>query len=142
MKKLFLTSIAALLLATGTAHATSNNQLHHEVLGEWCSQIGSGPSGPNNREWYVHRDECKSFDRLTVTNTELRGHEFGCKITKVKLATDGDYPNAANTEMGATVNQFTADCDENGCSYSARGTVFVSKKMLGLRLYRVRNEEC
>src|SRR5262249_38035237 len=34
MKKLLLTSIAALLLATGTAHA--NDQLPEFILGRWC----------------------------------------------------------------------------------------------------------
>src|SRR5690348_3169582 len=123
MKRLLLTGVVALFLATGTAHAASSNQLHHEVLGEWCSQTSSGPSGPNNREWYVHRDKCESFDRLVVTYTELKGHEFGCKITSVKLVTDGNYVNAANTRMGAMINQFTADCQELYCSYSAKGTI-------------------
>jgi len=130
---------AVVFLAFNRAHAGSS-QLHPEVLGTWCSETRSGPSGPDHREWYLRGGDCESFDRLVVTRTELKGHEFGCRITSVKLATDGDYPNATGTKMGATINQFTADCEEAGCShYSAQGTVFVSKRMLGLRLYNVRD---
>jgi hypothetical protein len=142
MKKLLLTGVAVLFLATGTAHAAGSTQLHHEVLGKWCSQTGFGPSGPDKREWFIQQEDCKSFDRLVVTYTELKGHEFGCKITSVKLVTDGNYVNAANTRMGAMINQFTADCQELYCSYSAKGTIFTSKGMLGLRLYRVSKEQC
>jgi hypothetical protein len=69
----------------------------------------------------------------------LEGQEFGCRITSVKLVTDGDYLNARGTRMGATINQFTAECDGEGdCSFSTRGTIFVSKGFLGLRFYQQR----
>jgi len=136
-------TIIAIMIAAATAtaaNAAGRSQLHPEVIGTWCSQTRAGPSGPDNREWYDRGGDCGGFNRLVVTHTELKGHEFGCRITNVKLATDGDYPNAANTKMGATINQFTADCEEAGeCThYSAQGTVFVSKKMLGLRLYNIK----
>jgi len=134
--------VAVFLAASfALARAAGDNRLHHEVIGTWCSETRAGPSGPNNREWYLQGGDCDSFNRLIVTRTELKGHEFECRITGVRLAIDGDYPNAASTKMGATVNQFTANCEEVGCShYSAHGTIFVSKKMLGLRLYDVRGE--
>jgi hypothetical protein len=136
--------VAAFLAASlALTRAAGSNQLHTEVIGTWCSETRAGPSGPDNREWYLRGGDCANFDRLVVTRTELKGHEFGCRITGVRLAIDGDYPNAASTKMGATINQFTADCEEAGCNYySAHGTVFVSKGMLGLRLYNVRDEMC
>jgi hypothetical protein len=43
MKKVLLTGIAALLLATGTAHADT---LPKEMLGSWCFILGSNADNP------------------------------------------------------------------------------------------------
>jgi hypothetical protein len=134
-------ALAIVVIIKAIQARAAGDNLHSEVIGTWCSETRAGPSGPDNREWYIRGGDCESFNRLVVTGAKLRGHEFECRITSVKLAVDGDYPNAASTKMGATINQFTADCEEAGCGhYSAHGTVFVSKRMLGLRLYDVRNE--
>jgi hypothetical protein len=40
MKKLLLTSIAALFLATGAAHAAETTKLPDAILGAWCGSWG------------------------------------------------------------------------------------------------------
>jgi len=77
MKKFFLTSTAALLLATGTAHADQPNvQLPDYILGHWCHDDASSPNDGEEHyydqehdcdEWFTHifRDDDGNYGYFT-----------------------------------------------------------------------------
>jgi len=60
MKKLLLTGIAALFLATGQAHA--NDQLPEQILGRWCEASTKGPNKIFYRPEFQGREGCVDFD--------------------------------------------------------------------------------
>ena len=61
MKKTLLTSIAALFLATGTAHADQPNiQLPDYVLGYWCYDQASSPNN-GEEHYYDQEHDCDEW---------------------------------------------------------------------------------
>ena len=74
MKKLFLTGIAALFLATGAAHAT--DQLPEHILGRWCNSYASTKSQevyfrPNHRD----RESCCCSDMTDGITISQDGYD-------------------------------------------------------------------
>src|SRR6516162_7405973 len=68
MKKTLLTSIAALFLATGTAHA--DDQLPETMLGRWCEAGTKGPNRIYYRPSFQGRLGCVDFDDgITLSQT-------------------------------------------------------------------------
>jgi len=85
-RKLFLTSIATLFLATGTAHADA---LPKEMLGEWCRIRNL-----SGREIYErYNSECTNI-KLTFKRNSYRGvygEGFGCDFKKIVRLPNGSY---------------------------------------------------
>jgi hypothetical protein len=86
MRKLLLTGIATLFLATGTANA---DPLPNIFLGRWCHSDGGALEGSTNlylkieaeREWEVCRDGDKYME---ITRHGWKRIEEDCKFISVK----------------------------------------------------------
>jgi hypothetical protein len=80
----FITGIAALLLATGTAHADA---LPKEMLGKWCSiRSDYKDDGDQNITSYQRRkcNEDKDLDgRMTLRPNAIEYWEEGCTFTSI-----------------------------------------------------------
>src|SRR6516225_1710754 len=82
--RLFLIGIAALLLATGTAHAATPEFPKTEVLGTWCL-IGQAPLSNNTASPYpymYHRGPCKGEEWVEIKQTGYDGPGLSCKIVE------------------------------------------------------------
>jgi hypothetical protein len=82
MRKIFLTGIAALFLATGTAHA---DPLPDVYLGRWCLWSGDPVemygSISTEKEW----EACRDRDRhMEITQRSLTRYEDSCKFVSIK----------------------------------------------------------
>ena len=77
MKKLLLTSIAALFLATGTAHADATLSPTHPLIGNWCETEGSTllKRGP----------ECDT----AITKNGYGGVDSDCTFLEIKPIRNG-----------------------------------------------------
>src|SRR5262249_22222923 len=67
MQKLLLTGIAALLLATGTAHA--DERLPKAMLGRWCQALHSEIRMLYFRPNFVGRQYCDLHDGITLSQS-------------------------------------------------------------------------
>jgi len=88
MKKLLLSSIASLFLATGTAHA---NSLPSKMLGRWCKMGES-----EGREVY-ERGSCSFSSAIDLKQNSYDvqsnedGEGYGCDFKKIKRLPNGSY---------------------------------------------------
>jgi len=75
MKKLFLTSITALFLATGAARAT--DQLPEYMLGRWCAPafINTKSLEVYFRPDHVERDRCCCSDMTDGITIDQKGYD-------------------------------------------------------------------
>jgi hypothetical protein len=91
MKKLLLTGIAALFLATGTAHATEH--LPEAMLGNWCWFEGGDEQNWNQQIFArVPPDGCHGGDSLIrIDQLGIEGSEGSCTFGKIEQQTG---PNA------------------------------------------------
>jgi hypothetical protein len=67
MKSLFLTSVGALFLATGTAHAQSVD-LPNEMLGEWCWDkiVNTQKEDDDDQTYYFREEKAQTCDDVFV----------------------------------------------------------------------------
>jgi hypothetical protein len=101
MKKLFLTGIAALFLATGTAHATTVT-MPDKLHGEWC-HIAGGDEQNLHQQTFVRTasmDECQGGDGGITVDADGWGGEGSCSPEKVEQITENVFA-------------IYAACDEN-----------------------------
>jgi len=78
--------LAALLLATGTAHADA---LPKEMLGEWCRI----PNHPDRDIYEHHNSKCESV-KLNLKQNKyegIYGERFGCDFEKITRLSNGSY---------------------------------------------------
>src|SRR5260370_24888365 len=113
MTKLFLTGIAVLFLATGTAHAA--DQLPEHMLGEWCGadNVSTATQAvyyrPNNKD--PEMTKCSEFnDPITISRegyTEVEEETtFSCIFDKVERKEEEAYLTYAKC-----TNDHTPDVD-------------------------------
>src|SRR5262249_55144517 len=96
-KKLLITSVAALFLATGAARAAwdtrfplPNIQLPEEMIGTWC--LDGKTRAEEGTSYYTKRDECPD-DEETLTIRPDGWDEVwdNCPFTKITKEADGVY---------------------------------------------------
>jgi len=127
MKKALLTGIAALLLATGAAHATV--QLPEAMLGDWCSSDKS----TDNRSVFFRADKCPNnpeeditvlvdgyetmwanctFEKLEQNGDVYQGRSF-CKYDKERAGDLGDYVAVQDFELDVDGQLIVTDVSES-----------------------------
>jgi hypothetical protein len=112
MKKLLLTAVAALLMATSAAHArpVSKSQSWKLIQGTWC--VGDQPS---DNEAYVGiaRDKCGENEQTLIIreNGYRWEHEAGlsCRYLSGKARLDKTIPTSTKT-VGVWVFHIIAGC--------------------------------
>src|ERR1700757_1824728 len=55
-------ALAIVVIIKAIQARAAGDNLHSEVIGTWCSETRAGPSGPDNREWYIRGGDCESFN--------------------------------------------------------------------------------
>jgi hypothetical protein len=80
VKKLLLTSIAALFLATGTAHADALLSLTDPLIGNWCE-----PHAPEDKGLFNRGPECDTV----ITRDGYGGVEGSCTFLEIKRIRKG-----------------------------------------------------
>jgi hypothetical protein len=103
MNKLFLTGIAALLLATGAALAAVklNNK---EIMGDWCF----GPDAVDGLSLlFQTREEtdCGSFISIQLDGIKSQYEEGGCTATAIKTRYDPTIATATKSPTGVLSSQ-------------------------------------
>src|SRR5215831_9239605 len=94
MKKLLLTGIAALFLATGTAQAAEVAKLPDAMLGAWCGQWGWQFPDEDAEHWWRTEDveDCGNRGGIHVRKDGWDYYRFGprgsCKFASVQLLKD------------------------------------------------------
>ena len=103
MKKLLLTNIAALFLATGTVHAQSS-KLPNEIMGEWC--FDKFVDDEDDVSHYWREEEAPSCDDVLILNRQellsgtlsLQCHQQTANLINIEVADPGTYRIRANCE--------------------------------------------
>src|SRR5262249_42085086 len=104
MKKLLLTGIAALLLATGAAHAQPS-KLPNEMMGEWCWDKFVDDDDDVSHYW--REEDAPSCDDVLVleqTRASFRRPissmpPTNCEFNSIEVADPGTYRIRANCEQ-------------------------------------------
>jgi hypothetical protein len=118
MKKLLLTSIAALFLATGTVHA---DPLPDIYLGRWCYHNGGYGMVKTEKEW----EACLGGDGyMEIKRYGLARHEEDCKFISVKYTGEKTPASTKPTkEDWIPVVRITARCvGEDATAWKSRIT--------------------
>ena len=119
MKKLLLTGIAALFLATGTATAQSPKaELPDAMLGDWCGQYAYHFTDERDAEhWWRNTGDDDDYDCANRGGIRVRkdgwdyarfGPQGSCKFVSVQLLKD--EPTQANRP--GDVYRVHADCKD------------------------------
>src|SRR5262249_32995335 len=86
MKKLLLSGIAALFLATGTAHAGTKLPPTDPLIGGWC-RVSSADQDPSKGPvWYKRGSTCREFD---IERDGFKYEEGGCEFIEIKRVPNG-----------------------------------------------------
>src|SRR5262249_55289128 len=123
MKKLLLISIAALLLATGTAHAAP---LPNMFLGRWC--YSHGYYNWVTEEEDVTKEEawekCRGGDGyLEITRRGWTRHEEDCKFISIKYTGEKSPTNTQpSKDDWVPIVRVTARCSGEGPIWKIRVT--------------------
>jgi hypothetical protein len=99
LNRTFLSGIAMLFLATGTATAqTSKVELPNEILGTWCNDWSAYTTAEVEGEYhYWHaddKDECGNRGGMTISQQSIEYHRFDwsrlCKIMAIAFSRKAD----------------------------------------------------
>jgi len=121
MKKLFLTSIAALFLATGAATAqTLKVELPDAMLGAWCGKYSYHIPDEIGLHWWRTEDveDCANRGGIYVRKDGWDYYRFGpqgfCKFVSVQLLKD----EVTEANRPGDVYRIHADCKDDTETWS------------------------